>query len=192
MKKVHIEFKDGFTPEQERLRRSGWGEELQHLSSEDKYDAASYNVQAVIDGEVVGMIRITDGAPYVFNEWAVEPCPLPMHEHVVSLSRAVVRAEWRKFSLYKVMLIEALIHLAEKKNPRTVVSAVEPDFPLLPYLLEVGIEIVGDPIDFVDPPHPARAGYCIMTKPSEHLDHYRSEKRKLESYLEKNDLEAVY
>ncbi|MFH1998163.1 MAG: hypothetical protein ABIK28_00715 [Planctomycetota bacterium] len=170
----------------------GGGAELQQVSSEDPYDASSYHVQAVIDHALVAKIRITDGPPFVFNEWAVDPCPLPAHPHVVSLSRAVVKAEWRKFSLYKILLVEALIHLAAKNPARTVVSAVEPDFPLLPFLLELGIEKKGNPIHFLDPPHPARLGQCIMTEPSRHMELYNGFKKELISLLIAHNLRPIY
>jgi len=104
----------------------------------DQFDAKSTFVIARLDGEPVGMLRLTRGSGPL-QDWCLDGTNLPVGEEVIQLTRGVVLPEFRRRGVLRTMISAALDHVG-RSGARLAVAAVEPTAPHLLSLLEAGFE----------------------------------------------------
>lgn len=145
MRKIEISMTDSLLPE------ILLGRQACLSAGEDFFDARSYHCVAFEGKLCVGAIRITRGTPSVFATWTNGEFPSCVTDSQADLTRGFVVPSSRGLGLYRVLMLAILISL-ERDALTTALGAVEPAFHHLAFLQQIGFELQGKPIVFLDAP----------------------------------------
>lgn len=145
MRKIEISMTNSFLPE------ILLGRQACLSAGEDFFDARSYHCVASEGKLCIGSIRITRGTPSVFATWTNGQFPSCITDSQAELTRGFVVPSSRGLGLYRVLMLAILISL-ERDEITTALGAVEPAFHHLGFLQQIGFELQGKPIVFLDTP----------------------------------------
>ena len=159
---LDVRIDRSFTTEMEKLRVLGWSGE-QFVAAKDHFDERSHHVVAIVNGAMVGMIRMTEAEPSVLQEWSEGMATLPHGPGVLELTRGVVHPGHRGLGLYRLMMLVSMLRGAESKF-ELVTAAVEPDFFGRKFLAELGFMDKSAPIPFHDLPREVTPAVCILAE----------------------------
>ncbi|HMH48787.1 MAG TPA: hypothetical protein VK548_01040 [Candidatus Acidoferrum sp.] len=140
--------------------RAGWVARA-GAAAGDEFDERSRHVIVHRHALPAGMVRITMGEPSILATWSRNAAPLPRGAEVAELTRGVVAPPARRLGIYRLAMLETVLRL-RTLGASIATAAVEPDFPGLRFLGDLGFVAVGRPVLFDDAPRSRTVAQAIV------------------------------
>ena len=121
------------------------------LAGQDEFDTVSWHMVGLLEGRIVGAVRLTEGERRVLHSWTSGAFPFRQAATDIDLTRGFVINASRGLGIYRALMLSAM--LATLRDKRTyALAAVEPDFHHLPFLRLLRFKDVAAPMTFHDRP----------------------------------------
>jgi hypothetical protein len=166
---ITVETRNHFSPLMELLRRDYSELSWPGKTSEDEFDARSVHITVSVDGELAGMVRLTRRPLSVLSTWTIGAPNFPEGSDTLEATRGVVARKWRGMDLYKLMMAEVTFY-ADRVGASRIIAAIEPDFPLRPFLRSIGYQDWGALTRLCVPPLGELWGQVILQEPARALE----------------------
>jgi hypothetical protein len=143
MIEIDLKLEKGFHNHIDHLRKFHYTDGVVDLTSKDALDDVGTHLVAYNSGVPIGTVRLT-----IENKKSEDSV---YEKRIANLTKSVVIKSWRRKGLYKLLMLEIVIHsfdvgcdLAIAKIPLTIITKK--------FLLSLGFEIVGKPTISDDSP----------------------------------------
>ncbi|HEY9843716.1 MAG: GNAT family N-acetyltransferase [Candidatus Sericytochromatia bacterium] len=116
----------------------------------DEFELGSEYILAQIDSEPVGILRLSPWPVSPMTYWLAttkSPNPFILEAGSIEVTGTVVGPEYRQRGLYRLIMLSTLLH-CKARGAKVVCLAVEPGFPLMGFLHEIGFVTLGEPLTF--------------------------------------------